>query len=113
MVMKQLREFFHGNAETPSESDSQTTAAAAESPPSNPNPTTAQPPTIPEDFTPPQPPADGIQTPQAPSAPPPGTPAAQDILTLDKIRQMNARQINEQWDDVSKVLDAQDETRRQ
>ena len=105
MVMEQLRKFFHGDspAEEPAQPETAAEQTQAQSP---------QPPAPPQFESPTQTPAqDAIPQAPAPSGPPPGTPEAQDILTLEKIKQMDRHQINQNWPEVSKIMEQQRERR--
>lgn len=107
MVMRQLREFFHGGSEAPADTP-QADAGASDSRSESETP----PPTPPTDTAPPQPtpepPAPEPAPAPAPSLPPPGTPNANDVLTMDKIRQMSASEINDHWNEIKPILEQGD-----
>ena len=107
MVMQQLREFFHGkeNRDSPTEPEQEAAESATNSAPSETETDTSQSATIPPDFTPPSQPADGVQAPPASSAPPPATATSADALTIEKLKQMSASQINDNWGEVSALLE--------
>lgn len=105
--MRQLREFFHGGSDAPADTPEPDASAGnsrseSEAPSHTPPTDTAPPQSTPE------PPAAEPAPAPAPSLPPPGTPNANDVLTMEKIRQMSSSEINDNWDEIKPILEQGD-----